>query len=621
MASFALGSAALKLESKAVISVTRQACVALVADGQQGHKLTALALPSARRSAASRVQPASSIAGAVAHSSVPLPAGARGCAVHVLLTSSSQAAVAAVVAQDGAVHYAELHSAAQPSPEQLLGTQLRQASPPAGDAPATKAIRGSCAWHSRLWTLHQAAAGGAATVHEYHATSSGSSATVHLRHVAAHAVPAPPSPSSPPPLAMSLHASPSSLLVSWSSGTFTVLRPGAATPPQHLSPPPHFLPSSSNTQPHASPSAAGGKRKASSAAPASGADGGRPLALAACPLDDTQLLVVSPSGTALSYALLDVQYGCTLASGALTAADVPQLASPLPAGTPPPPLQLLSAPAAPGRVLLQLGQLGVLALTVDAPPASLLSLVGKGQAVAATTGAATAAQQPAAPTAAVDVAALLQLLSVHAQPAGTTAAAAAACAEVSLQPLPPAAVQSLQPREGGGGSGGSAAAVQRLASALRKALDEGKPAPPGVLREAAGLLSSPAPQQQQQPAWVTQAHLAPLVARAMAQAGEWAGLQQVLESAPAPLSGCGQVLPAAARAAQYHLLPLLSTRLEDVSPEHTVEALAALLSPGGGAAGGEAGAGAGTGTGSKSSAAELKQLALARRKEYLHHLR
>jgi hypothetical protein len=275
------------------------------------------------------------------------------------------------------------------------------------------------------------------------------------------------------------------------------------------------------------------------------------------------------------YSLHDAQFGAPLSGGAVDV-DAPLLSlEPAACG--------VVGAAGEGTLLLRLGP-AVHALGLQARPVSLLALVarlavGAPQPAAAAADLAAGAGKPgarpaaggralcaglAAPPAPVELAAsLLAAAATRVAAVDEAEADEASPADLPLARVPPGAVAVAEDL------------CQSFAAQLAAAAAQPGPPPLALLDSAASYLAGrrnhglPLP-----PALLS------LAARGLAAAGQWSKLAGLLVGAPQGcLAGCSGLLPAAARAEQYRLLPRLVTCLDDVEARPLVDALAALLAP------------------------------------------
>jgi len=468
--------------------------------------------------------------------------------------------------------------------------QLSMMSPPATSIPR---LRAACSTGNMLCMLHQASAGEAASLHVYILADSPSGP--QLYRTQDYLVPCPTQNAT----AKTVHAASTFSLVTWSTGALTVVKgPASAT---HLVLPPGLAPvlsTAANTSITTTPGKkSSSKRKAGTEEPTTAIDESAAALVVAAAVDSTQLLVahlrIAQAATPahLQFALLDHQFGCVLSSGtvpldgasagSLTAASL----AAVPHATALPILQLLSPTGTGNGRLLLLALGSVFTLSISAPQANLLALVGR-LSVGDRQPAAPVGQQPA--MAPLTLATTLDAAALHTLVAGAVGSAVGKSLggedELVLRPLPG------QPQAAAGAS--SAHPVAKIMAALHAARAADRPASAQVLQGAVDAMvvamqpqASPAASANGAAAPAMSASvaltvLAPLAVGCLATAGEWQQLGRVLGVLPPrALSGCPVLLPALSQAQQYDLLPQACNRLDEVAPEDLVTALQALLAP------------------------------------------
>ena len=303
-------------------------------------------------------------------------------------------------------------------------------------------------------------------------------------------------------------------------------------------------------------------------------------------IDDTQFVIayVDSNNGSLRYTLVDAQFGCSVTRGnvALDALSPSAVAEAAASGA----CRLYSSPSAsPGLLVLQLAA-AVLGLTLDAPPASLLSLVGQmslqPSASQGTVGsldvkALAAASAPSAAAVGPPVHAGGRGGSGQLQQVPASVAAAASSVRAAL-PEHTALLRELE-----GASSSSSSSSSSLPASTKAGATKAKAGTAALLERALKcLVTQPADAAAPPPPPA----LVALLAQRLAEAEQWDGLQQLLGSASAlPADGaglpesCSWLLPVAARAGQYRLLAPLCCRLDELRAADVVAALAVLLVP------------------------------------------
>lgn len=544
------GGGKTEFSAAAVLDQGGLACFAAIHDtASQQHRLVTWPVHTSSKAQAATVQIAD------IPQSVPLPS--RPHSLHALQQGTG------VVLADGQVGISTAGS-----------LQLCMAAPA---TPAPPRLHAACSSDNTLYSLHQASAGEAASLYAY--SMSGS----QLFPSQPVAVPCPSRTAS----AQAVHATSTYTLISWSTGALTVVRgPSLAA---HLALPPCLGISSPAAAPSIAPTPSkkpGSKRKAGTEEAYQ--DSSAAALVAAATLDGTQLLVARLHPTQvdtpahLQYAIMDAQFGCTLSSG-IVPLDGPAAASitatALAASQAAHPKVQLVSPSGPLQGQLLLLVLGsVFALSVSAPPANLLALVGKlavgGTLPAAPVGSPAPSTRTLAPG--PDPSSLHKLVTQITADGGRGLLEAGET-ELVLLPVP-------GPTEAPSAAGGEAQLEQWVA-ALQAAQAADRAAPVGVLKGVADAVLSalqpppatPAGKPAEAPLVspsVALTVLAPLTVSGLAVAGQWQLLERVLGVLPSrALSGCQGLLLVLAQAQQYALLPQACHRLDEVAPEGLVSAL------------------------------------------------
>ena len=238
----------------------------------------------------------------------------------------------------------------------------------------------------------------------------------------------------------------------------------------------------------------------------------------------------------------------------------------------------LSAPA--GLLILEL-EGAVLSVQIDVPRASLLSLIGRLSLAHSAGGKSQreAVEPPQGSLCSLDIAALSSIAR-GSLPVPLLAPLANSSPVTSVRPVLEEHAEFLKELEQHDFSHANAPTANGNANRTSQ-----KTRPDLLKRILKSLLEMPTGESATPP---PPARLAVLLAQRLADAGQWDGLGQLLESQAAIPSAsitgglpaeCSWLLPAAARAQQYRLLAPLCMRLEELMPAVVVETISTVLTP------------------------------------------
>jgi hypothetical protein len=309
----------------------------------------------------------------------------------------------------------------------------------------------------------------------------------------------------------------------------------------------------------------------------------------AAPIDGTQFMIasitassISASGFDLQYRLVDSQFGCGISHGNVPLEGV--LASTDDGAVPP---RLHSSPSDPaGRLILEL-EGAILSVQLKVPQASLLSLVGRLSLGPSSSGGKGRQQAPELPQGSLYS---FDITALSPSAAGSSSLPVPLLTPLTASSLPLTSVRPVFEKHAELLSGLEQLDSDNLAPASisNASRTSQRTSRQDLLKSALKSLLSPTPPGEAA-AQPPPLRLVVLLAQRLAEAGQWDGLGQLLESSTAiiPAAGptgglpneCSWLLLAAAKAQQYRLLAPLCVRLEELMPAMVVETISVILTP------------------------------------------